>query len=163
MTKLKRVSTEIRVDLDSNPYTPVAWKIRRHQRGGIVSVENRVNGLYVDGKKVCFFVHERQNVKKSSEHSLIKGWELIHELSDKAVLNYNMLHFLYKHPEYIPDTISKSKRIYFFGTIWWTDMSAPCGAPVVSYLSRGDNRMKEYDALEFEWCSNWVAAILDKT
>ena len=93
-------------------------KVKSHIGGGWIKVQKRRDGLYVAGRKVVFFLAERQKGVNP-----LKGYELLDELTGKSVLNANILDALYEHPELIPEDWKRDEAgnihvIYFWGSIY---------------------------------------------
>ena len=122
-----------------------------------VPVEKRVDGLYVDGRKVVLHLSKRQQNGKQ-----IKGYELRDELTDKPVLNANILDALYENTHLIPedwkqDENGKIRYIFFWGTIYrFAD-----GSLYVRYLCfYGGGWLRRFFWLSFDWSFNYPAALL---
>ncbi len=91
------------IDCDADPFVPEGWKVEGHQKGGIVKWTESLIGLYLD--------------KGQQNGKCIGGNDLRQALKDQKVLNANVLDFLLKHPELIPEEW-KGKAIFFWGTIY---------------------------------------------
>ena len=143
------------VDCDADPTIPSGhnWTIERHIKGGQVRLERRGDTLYVDGKKVVLHL-----VKRQTRNGVIQGHELRKELENGklVLLNANLLDYLLKHPELIPDAW-KGKVVFFWGTIYrYSD-----GRLSVRYLNWfGDEWYWDFDWLDSGWGSNYPAAVL---
>jgi len=90
------------IDCDAPPFVPFEWSVEKHQLGGLWEF---------NPAKISFYQSSRQ-IKGS-----IEGHKLRQELTNKPVLNANVLDYLLDHPELIPEDW-KNKRIYFWGTIY---------------------------------------------
>jgi hypothetical protein len=91
------------IDCDADPYIPNNWKVEEHQKGGM---------WQWDVNKISLYLSKFQRKKKS-----ISGNELRKELQGKPVLNANVLDYLLKHPELIPEEW-ENQYIFFWGTIY---------------------------------------------
>jgi hypothetical protein len=101
------------IDLDAIPSLPFEGaRIEKHIGGGKVTIEKRVDGLYIDGKKIVLY---RSQLQLSS--SWVIGHDLREELTGKLVLNAVVADFLYAHPRFIPDDW-KGLVVHFWGTIY---------------------------------------------
>lgn len=107
------------IDLDANPSLPFnGATIEEHKKGGKVTIEKRVDGLYIDGHKVVLHLSERQVNGK-----IIQGHELRRELDGKQVLNAGVLDFLMANQSFVPDEMKKDAKgntvyTFFWGTIY---------------------------------------------
>lgn len=107
------------VDLGANAVIPkdCNWTVEEHRKGNVVKLERKTDGLYIDGKKIDFYLSKKQ--KKES----IVGNDLRVELKDQPVLNDNVLNYLLKNPHLIPEDWKKdadgnTRYIFFWGTIF---------------------------------------------
>ena len=91
------------IDCDADRYLPDGWKVESHKKGG---------SLEWDSTKVRLHLSSNQQNGKC-----IEGNKLREELANESVLNANVLDFLLKHPELIPEEW-KAKYVYFWGTIY---------------------------------------------
>ncbi len=107
------------VDCNATPVLPFSGaEIELHTLGGIVKIEKKGDGLYVDGKKVVLHLSKKQQNGKT-----IKGHDLREELTGKKVLNACMLDYLLANPHFIPENWKKDEKgntryIFFWGTIF---------------------------------------------
>jgi hypothetical protein len=90
------------IDCDSAPFVPNGWSVEEHKKGGLFKF---------DPAKISLYLSKEQ--KKGS----IDGHYLRKDLSDKPVMNANVLDYLLAHPELIPEEW-KGKYIFFWGTIY---------------------------------------------
>ena len=90
------------IDCDVNPFIPNGWSVEEHKKGGMFKFNPEKISLHLSKKQ-----------KKGS----IGGHDLRKELSDKPVINANVLDYLLAHPELIPEEW-KGKYIFFWGTIY---------------------------------------------
>lgn len=148
--EVKAKILEYFVDLAADPFVPENWTVEEHQKGfARVKVEKRGDDLFVDGKKVELFLSDEQNSKK-----LPKGTTLREILKQKKVFNANLLHFLLKHPELIPESW-KGKHIYFWGTIYRDSNRDLC----VRYLYWGVSGWDQFASeLDDDWDGDGSAA-----
>ena len=75
--------------------------------------------------------------------NLIRGTELREELKGKPVLNANVLDYLLKHPELIPEEW-KGKAVFFWGTIYRDSRGNLCV------------RCLYWDGSRWYWSHNWL-------
>jgi hypothetical protein len=119
------------IDCDANPYIPNNWKVEEHQKGGM---------WQWDLKRVSLYFSKSQKKEKT-----IIGNDLRKELQGKPVLNANVLDYLLKHPELIPEEW-KNQYIFFWGTIYRGSGGSLC----VRYLGwRGDR---------WSWGCHWLGS-----
>lgn len=90
------------IDCDAVPFIPNGWSVEEHKKCGLFKFDPAKTSLYLSKKQ-----------KKGS----IGGHDLRKELSDKPVMNANVLDYLLAHPELIPEEW-KSKAVFFWGTIY---------------------------------------------
>ncbi len=96
------------IDCDADPFIPEGWSVVEHHKGGQVEF---------DSSKIVFHLEPEQR------NGLIVGNELRERLKSQPVMNANVLDFLLKHPDLIPesweyDERGRKRRIYFWGTIF---------------------------------------------
>jgi hypothetical protein len=116
------------IDCDVNPFIPDGWSVEEHKKGGMFKFNPEKISLYLSKKQ-----------KKGS----IGGYDLRKELSDKPVMNANVLDYLLAHPELIPEEW-KGKYIFFWGTIY-RDSDG-----------RLDVRCLGWSGSEWRWGCNWL-------
>ena len=116
------------IDCDSAPFIPNGWSVEEHKKSGFFKF---------DPAKISLYLSKKQ--KKGS----IGGHDLRKELSDKPVMNANILDYLLAHPELIPEEW-KGKYIFFWGTIY--------------RLSDGGLYVRCLDWLgsKWDWRYNWL-------
>ncbi|MDD3301285.1 MAG: hypothetical protein PHR57_00680 [Patescibacteria group bacterium] len=90
--------------LEKNKMIPVRWKVVEHQKNGV---------FQWDPKKISLFVPEEQESDSVSSKKLKE----IFKEKNVNVLNSNLLFFLEKHQELIPEDW-RNKAIIFWGTIY---------------------------------------------
>jgi len=115
------------IDCDSAPFVPNGWSVEEHKKGGFL----------FDPAKISLYLSKKQ--KKGS----IGGHDLRKDLSDKPVMNANILDYLLAHPELIPEEW-KGKYIFFWGTIY----RSSGGILSVRYL--------RWDGSEWGWYYYWL-------
>ncbi|MEK7560130.1 MAG: hypothetical protein AAB522_02430 [Patescibacteria group bacterium] len=119
--------TTITVNLGASPNLPFSGaEVAEHVGEGWVIVEKRLDGLYINGRKVVLHLSKRQKDGKR-----LKGHELREELTGKPVLNANILDALYQNPHLIPEEWKKDENgniryIFFWGTIYRDSGSGLC-------------------------------------
>ena len=91
------------VDLDADPFVPDGWSVEEHQRGG---------SFEWNPEKASLFLTEEQ-----SNGSYNRGDDLRKKLEGMNPFNANLLDYLLKHPDLIPDEW-KGKWVFFWGTIY---------------------------------------------
>ena len=109
MSEVKMVEHVIDCDADPFVLVPSGWKVKKHQKGGFFKW---------DPSAVQFYLSEPQRNGK-----IIEGNKLRKELTDKPVLNANVLDYLLSHPHLIPeewkqDSEGRARHIFFWGTIY---------------------------------------------
>jgi hypothetical protein len=102
------------IDCDSAPFVPDGWLVEEHKKGGLFKF---------DPAKISLYLSKKQ--KKGS----IDGRDLRKYLSNKQVMNANVLDYLLAHPELIPEEW-KGKYVFFWGTVY----RGPAGFLDVRYL-----------------------------
>jgi hypothetical protein len=145
------------VDLGADAVIPkdYNWTIEEHRKGNPVKLERKADGLYIDGKKIDFYLSKKQ--KKGS----IVGNDLRVELKDQSVLNANVLDYLLKNPHLIPEEWKKdedgnTRYIFFWGTIF----RFAVGDLRVRCLYWYDGQwVWSYYWLGYYWNSNYPAAV----
>jgi hypothetical protein len=113
------------IDCDAAPFVPDGFSVEEHKKGGLFKFDPDEISLYLS---------------KKQKKSFIGGHDLRKKLSDKPVMNANVLDYLLAHPEIIPEEW-KEKYILFWGTIY-RDSD---GDLFVRYLYGGD----------FRWAWGW--------
>lgn len=151
------------LDLSADPFIPENWKLEpgNHLKGKKeVELVRQGDDLYLDGKKLTFFLSTEQVGGKR-----IQGHKLRKELGDSKILNANVLDYLLAHPELIPDSWKKDENgntrfIYFWGTIY----SGSFGSPYVRCLCWSGNRWGwGYGWLGDDWSSSGPAVLASTT
>jgi hypothetical protein len=149
------------INYNDKPFVPDNWEVERHDLvtwgGGRVRLTREGDNLYLDGKKIEFYLSPSQVEGKS-----IKGDKLNKELENKCVLNACVLDYLRKHPELIPeswkvDERGRTRRISFWGTMYRDSKGNLDARFLYWYLDRWDwgNRW-----LAYEWDVTCPAAVL---
>ena len=105
------------VDLGADPFLPASWKVEEHQKGKVAKLERKGDGLYLEGKKIEFYLPKKQ------ERGCIEDNDLRKELAKMPVLNANVLDYLLKNTRLIPEEWKKDEKgntpcIFFWGTIY---------------------------------------------
>jgi len=91
------------IDCDAQPFTPDGWTIEMHCKGGVWEW---------NPEKISLYLSERQKDGK-----VINGNELRKDLENMQTLNANVLDYLLKNPQLIPEDW-KGKAVFFWGTIY---------------------------------------------
>ncbi len=91
------------IDCDADPYLPEGWSVEEHTKGG---------QLEWNPEKVELWVSKHQ---KSSP--VIGGNELRKKLASRPTLNANVLDYLIRNPDLIPNEW-KGTYVNFWGTIY---------------------------------------------
>ncbi len=130
------------IDCCADPFLPEGWKVEEHQKGVPIKWTESLVTLYIaDDQK---------------DGKWMKGDVLREVLKSQRVLNANVLDFLLKHPELIPEEW-KTQRVYFWGTIY-RDSD---GDLYVRFLCwYGDGWFWRYDWLGVDWGVSYPAAVL---
>ena len=97
------------IDCDADPFVPDGWKVEEHQKGG---------QFEWSATQVAFYLDSGQKDGK-----YIEGNKLRKQLKGKPVLNANVLDYLLKNPDLIPEDWKKDEKgntryIFFWGTIY---------------------------------------------
>jgi len=105
------------IDLGADPFLPNDWKVEEHQKGKVAKLERRGDDLYLNGKKIEFWLSQEQ------KRDVITGNTLRAKLKNKSVLNANVEDYLLKNPHLIPEAWKKDENgntryIFFWGTIY---------------------------------------------
>lgn len=123
---MKFKPVEFEIDCDSSPSWGWGggpnWPVEKHVRQGQVFLTRLGEELYLDGHKIGFHIFDTQ----PSEDKRIDEFKLEAELKGKYVLNANVMLFLRRHPQIIPEQWrwignpeherGKSLAIQFWGT-----------------------------------------------
>lgn len=91
------------IDCDALPYCPDSWEVVEHRKHGQLQWDPTRIRLHLS--------------KKQTDGKVIEGNKLRKELDGLPVMNANVLDYLLKHPELIPDEY-KGKAVFFWGTIY---------------------------------------------
>jgi hypothetical protein len=129
------------IDCEAYPFTPDGWKVEEHKK---------------DKKMVWSQTSVKLHFANSQKDgNIIKGDELRKELKDESVLNANVLDYLLKNPQLIPEEW-KDKAVFFWGTIYRNSDGDLC----VRYLYWGDRSWNwNYGWLVNIWNSNLPALV----
>ena len=139
------------VDFGADPFLPDGWKVEEHQKGKVAKLERKGDDLYLDGKKIEFWLSSEQ------KRGVITGNILRAKLKGKSVLNANMLDHLLKNPHLIPEAWKKDENgntryIFFWGTVY----RGAGGNLYVRYLDWDGDRWVWYCiwlGIDFDVCS----------
>lgn len=138
--KAKDDSNRPIIDCDADPLVMTGWKVEEHRKGGQFNFDSSEVRLYLSNSQWG--------------RATINGHELRKELSEKPILNANVLDYLLAHPQLIPDEW-KEKAVFFWGTIYCSDESS-----FVRYLSwRGGMWAWNVLWLGHDWCGGEPAAL----
>ncbi len=136
------------IDLDSDPFISNGLKLKSHQKQG---------QFKWDPKKIKLYLSDSQRDEKS-----ISGQKLRKELEKQKVLNANLLDYLIKNPQLIPEDWKvgengKTRYIFFWGTIY-RDSS---DSLYVRYLYWGGGCWRcHYYWLDDDWSASDPSAVL---
>lgn len=140
MAEEKRAVADV-IDCNADPLLPEGWTVEEHRRMG---------QMEWDPTKVSLYLSDRQRGS-----GMIKGNDLREEFAGKPVLNANVLDWLLKRPEEIPEEW-KGKDVFFWGTIY----HGRDGLLHVRYLCwRGVGWYWNYDCLSDGWHSKHPAVL----
>jgi hypothetical protein len=122
------------IDCDAGPFVPDGWKVEEHQKMG---------NIKFDPSKIDFYLSQKQ------KNGRIEGNKLREELKGKKVLNANVLDYLLKNPQIIPEEWKKDEKgntrfIFFWGTIYRDSYGGLC----VRYLY--------WFVVRWDWGHNWL-------
>ena len=117
------------IDCDAAPFQPNGWSMEKHVKAGQFEWNPTRVKLYL--------------AKSQKPGKLVEGNKLRKELEGQMVLNANVLDYLLKNPELIPDEW-KGKAVFFWGTIYRD--------------SRGDLyvRCLYWDGSRWHWNYRWL-------
>lgn len=115
------------IDLDASPFVPEGWKVEEHKQGG---------QFEWDPTKVALHLADGQQ-------NGIVGTELRKLLEGQPVMNANLLDYLLKNPQLIPEDW-KGKAAFFWGTVYRFDGGRLC----VRYLL--------WNGSVWFWCRSWL-------
>ncbi len=118
------------IDCDVDPFVPEGWTVESHKKSGLFKW---------DASKIELYLSKNQQRSK-----YIQGNKLREELAQKPTLNANVLDYLLKHPELIPEEW-KGKAIFFWGTIY----RGSGGYPGVRYLG--------WHGSHWDWRYYWLS------
>ena len=145
------------IDGDADAFVPSYLSgVEYHKKLGQFKAELRTDGLYLNNRKIDLYLSKKQQKGK-----VIDGNELYKELSCKPVLNANILDFLLKNPQLIPESWKQDENgtryIYFWGTIY----RDPAGFLSVRDLYWDGGRWQSHcHWLDFDWHDQSPAAVL---
>lgn len=91
------------INLDADPVIPTGWGVEEHQDGGLFRWDSKQVQLHLDAGQ--------------EKGKYIAGNGLREKLSDKPVLNANVLDYLLANTNLIPEEW-RGKAIFFWGTIY---------------------------------------------
>lgn len=135
------------IDCDADPFVPSGWKVESHKKGGQFAF---------DPAKIKLHLSPNQRGGK-----FIEGNKLRKELVNEPVLNANVLDFLLKNPNLIPeewkkDASGNTRYIFFWGTIYRRSL----GHLYVRYLCWSDGSWYWlYYWLDVDWGGDNPAAV----
>lgn len=137
------------VDLSADPYSPNGWAIEEHRKGD--------TSFEWNPDLITFHLSEKQKGGKT-----IEGNKLRKELKDLPVFNANLLDYLLKNPNLIPEEWKKygegnTRYIFFWGTIYRRSDGILC---VRCLYWRGGQWGWDYYWLGNDWLGDNPAACL---
>ncbi len=100
------------IDLTSDVFIPKEWGLESHK---CIKPQIEFDPAKL---KLCLSEYQQQHRKND-------GYELRAYLEDKLTLNANVLEYLLKYPEIIPETW-KGKHVFFWGTIYYNALDELC-------------------------------------
>lgn len=96
------------IDCNAQPFIPKGWRVEMHIP----------SGMWEWNQNIPFYLSEEQKKGKNDNNfSCSTGNDLRKELENKPVLNANVLDYLLKHQELIPESW-KNQSTFFWGTIY---------------------------------------------
>ena len=140
-----------RADLTLDAIACRGWQIKEEHQNAV----NGINVIVWDAARVELYVDDLQ------QHGNVDGFMLRKSLRGKPILNANVLDFLLRNPQRIPEDWKKDergmpRRIFFFGTIY----CRPNDDLYVRYLCWGDDRWGwGIHWLGARWQDNYAAAL----
>lgn len=149
------------VDCDCAPSVPKGWSVEEHKKSFFMKF---------DPAKISFFLSKEQKAgiyghdlnlplclsEEYKKERGISGHDLRRELSDKLVMNANLLDYLLKYEDFIPAEWSE-KSIFFWGTIYRNEDGCLC----VRYLREtGSGWHSSFCLLDEYFASDDYAAIM---
>ena len=102
--KSQIVAIEHVINCDADPFVPGGWTVKTHEKGGFFKWDASNIRLYLS--------------KTQQGDGQILGHKLCKELEQESVLNANVLDFLLKHTDLIPEEW-KGEDVLFWGTIYF--------------------------------------------
>lgn len=127
----------MKINLSKAPNVPKDWAVKNHIGEGEISVS-----------QIALFLSKKQKTGK------IVGVELRKEI--KNPINVNVLDYLLKRPELIPEDWKTYWGVFFWGTIFLDSLGHPC----VAYLHWNDESWDWcYRLLSHKWDGDSPAAV----
>jgi hypothetical protein len=139
--------TERVIDLDAGPFVPDGWKLEEHQKGG-----------QFEWNPANVKLHLSPNQQGGNG---IEGNKLREELKGKSSYNANLLDYLLKNPDLIPEQW-KGKYVYFWGTVYSDSGNKACVRCLCWHRSRPVNWPTwrwHYGWLDSDFVGNEPAAV----
>jgi hypothetical protein len=139
---MSNISKCIIIDCDVDPFVPKGFQVEVHMRCGQLPWDPDAVRLYLSDSQL--------------DCGWIGGHELRKQLTQKIVLNANVLDFLLDHTHLIPEAW-KDKAIFFWGTVYRRSGDDLC----VRYLRwHGGVWHWLYRWLDDDWRNNYASAML---
>jgi len=134
------------IDCNADPVLPNGWKVEEHQKTG---------SFKWDPKHVPFYLSKSQK-----KDSYIEGKKLRKELAGMRMLNANVLDYLLKNPQLIPEEWKRDEQgriryILFWGTIY-RDSCGLCVRSLCCHVGQWD---WDYSWLDRDWDGRSPAAL----
>jgi len=136
------------IDCDADPFVPSGWTVESHRKGGQFAF---------DHAKIKLYLSPNQRNGK-----IINGNKLRKELANEPVLNANVLDYLLKNPNLIPEQRKKDESgntlyIFFWGTIYRYSNDDLC----VRFMFYSGSLLNYGNSpLDLDWDDNDPAALL---
>jgi hypothetical protein len=148
------------VDLSSPSKLPfVEAKLEVHRGNGVVKLEKRNGGLYLNGKKIRLFRSEGQ-----TNGQVVGGHDLRKELEARGSnVSAKVLDYLAEHPELWPESWKKDSQGNVVFVYFWDDIfrSPSNGSLYVRYgFWSGGRVLSGYFWLGHDWGGHYPAASL---
>lgn len=142
------VVTKHVIDLNADPFVPHGWKVEEHRKGGQFDWSADSLKFHLDPGQ------------QDGKH--IQGKKLRKQLRGKPVLNANVLDYLLKNPDLIPedwkeDEKGNTRYIFFWGTIY-RDSVGGLYVRYLSWLVDGKWGWREL-WLVYDWYGSYPAAL----
>lgn len=128
------------IDCDADPFVPDGWSVESHKKHGMMVWNSNAIMLHLE---------------KEQNTSSLNGNKLRKRIEKLPALNANVLDYLLKHPDLIPESW-KGKYVFFWGTIYRNSGGLLC---VRCLRWNGGKWRWRFYWLVFDWRSGHPAAL----